>query len=112
MDKDKIRLAIATDLRGKPSRNSASLMPTIAGELHIDVTEVYNQVSQMSDIGHIVQRNETSLRMTDDGERFYFSTGKERVSTFLQRNWPHVTSNLLALIAIVISLCALLSHSG
>ena len=108
VDREEIRRAIATDLRGKPSRNPDSLMPEIARQLGVPVEDVVTQVHQMSDSGHIVPVGQSSIRLSEDGERFYFSTNTEQASYFLANNWPYITSNVIALFALGVSILAYL----
>ncbi|HEY4504164.1 MAG TPA: hypothetical protein VJI73_00135 [Candidatus Paceibacterota bacterium] len=104
MEKSEIRTAIATDLKGMPSRNPDSLIPTLAKLHGLKAEEVSNQVHQMRDIGHIVPVGQSSIRLSDEGEQFYFATKEERITKFLKLNWPHITSHLLAILALIISL--------
>lgn len=109
MDRDYIRRAIAEDLRGKPTRNPLSLAPTIAEKCEVKEEDVWNQLHQMCDIGHVLMRNETSIRLLEGGERHYFSSKEERATHFLSENWPHITSNVIALLSLVIAGFALWS---
>lgn len=100
MDKDQIRMAIATDLRGKPSRNPDSLMPDVAKQLNISAEAVVTQMRQMTDLGHIVSVGQASIRLSEDGELFYFSSKKDKTLGYLK-------ANALAILALAISLVAL-----
>ena len=108
MERDQIRKAIATDLRGTPSRNPDSLMSTLPKALNVAPEEISKQIAQMSDLKHIVPIGQASIRLSEEGERFYFSTDKEKTIGFLKTNWPHLTSNVLALFALVVSIIALI----
>ncbi|OGG80435.1 hypothetical protein A3A39_02675 [Candidatus Kaiserbacteria bacterium RIFCSPLOWO2_01_FULL_54_13] len=108
MNSDVIRSAIAKDLRGKPSRNPESLIPTLAKELGIQAEAVTNEVHRMTDLKHIVPVGLASIRLSEEGERHYFSTNTEQATHFFQENWPHITSNLIAFFALAIAVFALI----
>lgn len=110
MTKEEIRLKIAKDLKGKPSRNPDSLIPELAKSLGLPQQDVNNQVMQMKDIGHIGPTGQASIRLTDYGEHFYFDSWKDKVSLFYKNNWPHITSNSIALLALGVAIWSLLRH--
>lgn len=104
MEREQIRKKIAEDLRGRPSRNPDSLIPDMTTQLGIPAEQVNVEVLQMTDHGHIVPIGQASLRLSAEGERYYFSSDREKVVGFFGKNWPHIMSNLIAALALFIAL--------
>jgi len=97
MERDQIRRAIAEDLRGKPSRNPLSLIPELAKKLGVEVDEINYQLLQMVDLGYVFFKNhDTSIRLLNLGDRFYFASRTERCMRYIKNNG-------IALLALLIS---------
>ncbi|MDB5188238.1 MAG: hypothetical protein JWO50_758 [Candidatus Kaiserbacteria bacterium] len=104
MDRDQIRSAIASDLRGKAYMDRYDQKRALAEKLGISEDDILNQVHQMMDLGHVISLNDYEIRLSIDGERFYFSGKTEKTSEFFKKNWPHITSNVIAILALLISI--------
>ncbi|PIR85620.1 hypothetical protein COU14_03330 [Candidatus Kaiserbacteria bacterium CG10_big_fil_rev_8_21_14_0_10_44_10] len=107
MNAEDIRKAIAEDLRGTPSRNPDSLYPEMSKLLKIRAEDVVTQMHRMEDLGHIAKVGQASIRLTEEGSQYYFSTKQQVVTSFLKDNWPNILSNAIAFIALVISIYSL-----
>jgi hypothetical protein len=103
MKKEDIRKAIAEDLRGKYSRNPKSLVPELSKQLEFgqDTNSVLNEVQQMKDIGHIIDIG-SSIRLTEAGEKYYFTSKTDKIFEYLKLHW-------IAVLALIISGLHLLS---
>lgn len=104
MTKEQIRVAIVIELRGKAYVQSYKLKRALEETLGVDANKIHDQIFQMAELGHVVQLNPHEIRLSVEGERFYFSTRREKIVEFLKKNWPYVTSNLIALAALIISI--------
>ncbi|MDB5187996.1 MAG: hypothetical protein JWO50_516 [Candidatus Kaiserbacteria bacterium] len=104
MNKNQIRLVIANDLRGRAHVDRFRQKQDLAEKFNIDAGDVHNQIHQMMDLGQVVSLNEHEIRLSVDGERFYFSGKTEKISEFFKENWPHITSNTIAILALLISI--------
>ena len=111
MLKNDIRKAIALDLKGRPSRNTNSLLPEMAKNLGIETPDVLTHIQQMSDNGHLIFLAPESIRLTEAGEKYYFASKRERVIEIFKRNWPHITSNTIAVVALAASLWNLIKNN-
>jgi CTP-dependent riboflavin kinase len=109
MKTEKIRIEIAIDLRGKSSRNPESLIPDMAKKLEISTPDVMTQIQLMEDLGYVSKANGgPSIRLTERGEIYYFSTKNQKIIHFLVNNWPNILSNIIAFLALCVSIYALL----